>query len=66
MQQLLNDFSAVRHATISLIRILPEDAWTRSGTANGGPVTARALAYIISGHALHHATILQERYLQAL
>lgn len=64
MQQLLNDFSAVRHATSSLIRILPEEAWTRSGTANGGPVTARALAYIIAGHALHHKTILQERYLQ--
>lgn len=63
VQQLLNDFSAVRHGTISLIRILPEAAWTRSGTANGGPVTARALAYIIAGHALHHKTILQERYL---
>lgn len=66
MQQLLNDFSAVRHATISLIRILPEEAWTRSGTANGGPVTARALAYIIAGHALHHKTILLERYLEVL
>jgi uncharacterized damage-inducible protein DinB len=57
------DFSAVRAATLSFFRSLPEDAWSRTGIASGNPVSVRALAYIIAGHVAHHLAILQERYL---
>ena len=57
------DFSAVRAATLSFFRNLPEDAWSRTGIASGNPVTVRALAYIIAGHVAHHVAILEERYL---
>lgn len=57
------DFSAVRAATLSFFRNLPEDAWTRTGIASGNPVSVRALAYIIAGHVAHHIAILEERYL---
>jgi len=33
----------------------------RSGIANGHPVTVRALAYIIAGHAQHHYEALKNR-----
>ena len=37
-------------------------AWSRVGMANGAPVSVRALAYIMVGHARHHMGVLRERY----
>ena len=59
----VEDFERVRHATISLFRNLPPDAWMRSGMASGNLFTVRALAFIIPGHVAHHVKILRERYL---
>ena len=51
-----------RRANIVFFRNLPEEAWDRRGTANGSPVTVRALAWIIVGHERHHLNVLRERY----
>ncbi len=59
---LVEDFIAVRRATLSLLRNLDEAAWSRRGIANKNEVTVRALAYIIAGHELHHRRILEEKY----
>ena len=59
----VEDFRAVRAATLTFFRNLPEEAWGRSGVASGNPVTVRALAYIVAGHVAHHMAILRERYL---
>ncbi len=56
------EFAAVRASTMSLVKLLPEEAWARQGIANGNPVTVRALIWIICGHLEHHARILRERY----
>ncbi|WP_433746433.1 DinB family protein [Falsibacillus pallidus] len=61
---LLENLVAVRTSTISLLESLDEEAWERRGTANGAPVTVRALAWIIAGHELHHCMILKERYFE--
>ncbi|MGG6309998.1 DinB family protein [Paenibacillus macerans] len=63
--ELLDGFAVVRESTLALVRQLDDAAWLRLGTASGGPVSARALAYIIAGHAHHHFSILRERYAQA-
>jgi uncharacterized damage-inducible protein DinB len=65
LASLLDEFAAVRQATVRLLAGLPEDAWTRSGIASGYDVSVRALAWIIAGHELHHRHILTTRYLQA-
>jgi len=62
--ELIEDYIAVRRATLSLFRNLDEAAWMRRGLANQQQVTVRALAYIIAGHDLHHRCVLQERYLK--
>jgi uncharacterized damage-inducible protein DinB len=59
---LVEEFSAVRRATLSLLRTLDEAAWMRRGVANKNDVSVRALAYIIAGHELHHRKILEEKY----
>jgi hypothetical protein len=64
LADLIEDYIAVRRATISLFRNLDEAAWTRRGVATKNEVTVRALAYIIAGHELHHRRIIEEKYLK--
>jgi len=64
LADLIEDYIAVRRATLSLFRNLDEAAWTRRGVANKNEVTVRALSYIIAGHELHHRRILEEKYLK--
>ena len=62
LSELIEDYIAVRRATLTLFRNLDEAAWMRRGIANKNEVSVRALAYIIAGHELHHRRILEERY----
>jgi hypothetical protein len=66
IQQLLFEMKAVRTATLALVEGLEDEVWTRRGLTNGKIVSARALAYIIAGHWVHHIQIIEERYLSAL
>ncbi|MNC60606.1 hypothetical protein D3C75_1104960 [compost metagenome] len=65
MQDLLDEFAVVRASTLSLMNHLTDEAWLRIGNFSGNNGSARSLAYIIAGHALHHFKIIQERYIQA-
>jgi hypothetical protein len=65
LADLIEDFIAVRRATLSLLRNLDGAAWVRRGIANKNEVSVRALAYIIAGHELHHRRILEEKYFAA-
>ena len=60
--EVIEDYIAVRRATISLLRSLEEAAWSRRGVANKNEVTVRAIAYTIAGHEVHHRGILEEKY----
>ena len=59
----VEEFKAVRLATLTFFRNLPAEAWSRAGIASGNPFTVRALAYILAGHLTHHVAIIRERYL---
>ena len=59
----IDEFDAVRKASLDLFRHLPEDAWTRRGIASDNPFTVRSLAFIAAGHVIHHSRILRDRYL---
>lgn len=59
----VDEFRAIRSATLAFYRNLPSEAWLRGGIASDNPVTVRALAYIVAGHLSHHLTILRDRYL---
>ena len=59
----VDEFGAVRQATVALFRSVQPEAWNRRGIASGNPFTVRALAWIAAGHVAHHAGIVRERYL---
>lgn len=59
----VEEFRAVRAATLAFFKNLPAHAWTRSGVASGNPFTVRTIAYIVAGHVTHHTTVLRTRYL---
>ena len=59
----IDEFKAIRAATLAFFRNMPDEAWLRTGVASGNPFTVRGLAYVVAGHVSHHAAILQERYL---
>ena len=60
---LVDEFEAVRAASVALLDGLFPEEWTRQGSASGKNVSVRALAWIIAGHELHHVGVLKERYL---
>jgi len=65
LDDLLEEYRAVRGATLHLVRGLPAAAWSRRGEASGFAISVRALAHVIAGHELHHRAVLTERYFTA-
>ena len=59
----VEEFRAVRVASLAFFRNLPAEAWARSGIASGNPFSVRALGYIVAGHLLHHKGVIREKYL---
>ena len=62
LPQVLDDFVAVRRATMTLLAGLDASDMARMGTANDTPISVRAVAYILAGHVRHHMGTLRERY----
>ena len=62
----LEEFTAVRRATMALASSLDNAAWLRRGVANQEEISATAIAFVIAGHDRHHRQVLEERYLPAL
>ncbi|RTQ51524.1 DinB family protein [Hymenobacter gummosus] len=66
LRSLLDEYAAVRQATLALFSHLTAEQLDRPGTANNRPATARALLFITAGHEAHHLAVLAERYLPLL
>lgn len=62
IKDIADEMSAVREASLTLYRSLDAASIAHQGTANNAAVTARALTWILAGHAQHHLDILRERY----
>ncbi|HEY3012925.1 MAG TPA: DinB family protein [Gemmatimonadales bacterium] len=62
LADLVEEWGAVRRATLELYRNLPPEAWFRRGIASDQPISVRGLAYVIAGHVRHHVEVLEARY----
>ncbi|WP_082915368.1 DinB family protein [Arachidicoccus ginsenosidimutans] len=56
------EFKAVRYATNILLRSLSEEQLLRVGNVADYKVSAKAFAFNIYGHFIHHQHILKEKY----
>jgi hypothetical protein len=63
LEQLSNEYNAVRNASILLYDFMTNEMLDFKGIANNVFFTARSLGYMIAGHNIHHCNILRERYL---
>lgn len=61
---ILDEFSTVRTATVSLLKSFSDTQLDRKGTSNGKPAFVRSLAFMVAGHELHHIKVIKERYLK--
>jgi uncharacterized damage-inducible protein DinB len=66
LDNIFEEYEAVRRSTIALFNGLPEDSLTRMGKGTGtfNNATVGALAYHIAGHEQHHINLIKERYLK--
>lgn len=64
IEAILDEYTAVRLATCTLLESFSEDIFMRTGTASENRVSVRGLAYIIAGHELHHVQSIRENYLK--
>jgi uncharacterized damage-inducible protein DinB len=66
LDNIFEEYEAVRRSTIALFNGLPEEAFDRMGhgTGTANDATVRALAYHIAGHELHHINIIKDKYLE--
>lgn len=63
LKQLLEEYTAVRNASISLFKNLDPTLLKRKGKFSGNELSVEHIGRIILGHEIHHLEVIQERYL---
>ena len=63
IQELLTEFSAVRHSNLLLFKSFSEEQLKRLGIASNHTISVRALGFLMIGHQKHHQRVFAERYL---
>ena len=65
LASILEEYKAVRQASIALYNSFDSAALKEIGEASGFPISVRAIGYILTGHENHHNQVVKERYLNA-
>ncbi|MEY4877345.1 MAG: hypothetical protein RL708_2495 [Bacteroidota bacterium] len=63
LNDIVEEFLAVRQATIQLYKHIDENELLKIGMANKAAITPNAIGYIIIGHQMHHLKVIAEKYL---
>jgi len=63
IRSLVDELDALRRANVGMFGGLSDEELRRRTVANQNEISARALAFIIAGHARHHGILLRDRYL---
>jgi DinB superfamily len=62
MSDLLEEYVAVRTASIKLFTSFSDTTLQKMGVASNAPLSVRAAGFIVCGHEKHHTRIIKERY----
>ncbi|WP_067147727.1 DinB family protein [Pseudotamlana agarivorans] len=63
LKDLIEAYEAVRRNTMVLLNEMSETEFKHMGMVSGNPMSARAAAFVIVGHEIHHLQVLQQKYL---
>ena len=63
IRSLVDELEALRRANVGMFLGLSDEELRRRTVADQNEISARALAFIIAGHARHHGILLRDRYL---
>ena len=63
-KDLMEEFRAVRVSTKYLFDSFSDEQLRFVGEANGRPLNAFTIGYLVPGHVWHHMNIIKERYLK--
>ncbi|MDP2039180.1 MAG: DinB family protein [Ignavibacteria bacterium] len=63
LKDLVEEFILVRKSNIKLFESFTDEMWLRTGTASENTMSARAVAFNLAGHLIHHSNVLKEKYL---
>lgn len=66
LQDLLNQYSIIRQATVTTYSNFNEEELNRTGTADSKEISVLALGFIQVGHPIHHFNVVKERYFPLL
>lgn len=66
LEELQQDYQAVRASTNSLLQLMDPKAIDFEGNCNGTRFSNRIVAWMIPGHNMHHLNILHELYVPLL
>jgi DinB superfamily len=58
------EFNAVRQANLAMYRSFSEEMLQGTGICAGQTLSALALGFVLIGHPIHHANVVQERYVR--
>ena len=64
MNDLIDEFDMLRKSSAMMLRRFGNDQLSRSGTASGRQLSARAIPFVLGGHFNHHYHIIKKRLLQ--
>lgn len=64
IEDLIEEYKIVKLASIHLFKSFSEKMLLQIGQANNAPASVRALGFIITGHEIHHISVIKERYLK--
>jgi uncharacterized damage-inducible protein DinB len=62
LKDLQEELEYQRRSNVLLLRAMSDEASRRMGSADGAPVSVRALAYLMAGHLAHHLRGIREQY----
>jgi len=62
LDDLIEEFIALRKANLYLFKSLNEEELNRKGIASGREINVKSILFIVGGHIIHHVYILKERY----
>lgn len=60
---MLEDFKNMRAYLVGMFRGFNEAQLNHLGEMSGGPASALAIAFILSGHVFHHVALIKKHYL---